>query len=250
VPLNASHAVDAVTFDFWDTLVAMDGTSSTMRDRQIDGFAEALFAHGHTFERDRLVEVFAANWTRFEERWEANTGQYTPTDATDFMVAELGVPVTQELRMDLIDAFRVVGERADLELAPGITECLGALQLAGVRLGIVCDVGLTSSPTLRDRLEGFGLLEWFGAWSFSDETGSFKPAADAFRPTLDALGVSDPSRAAHVGDNPRTDVAGARALGMTTIRYTAFRDVPATEGVEADHVIDDHRRIPALLGIA
>ena len=66
--------MDAVTFDFWDTLVAMDGSELTMRDRQIDGFAQALFAHGHTYERDRLVEVLAANWTRFEERWEANTG--------------------------------------------------------------------------------------------------------------------------------------------------------------------------------
>jgi FMN phosphatase YigB (HAD superfamily) len=241
--------VDAVTFDFWDTLVAMDGSDSTMRDRQIDGFAQALFAHGHTYERDRLVEVFAANWTRFEERWEANTGQYTPADATDFIVGELGVPITTELRADLVDAFRLVGERADLEPAPGIVPCLATLQQAGVALGIVCDVGLTSSPTLRERLEGFGLLRWFQAWSFSDETGWFKPAADAFLPALKGLGVTDPSRAAHVGDNPRTDVAGARALGMTSVRYTRFRDLPATDGLDADHVTDDHERIPSLLGI-
>ena len=242
--------IDAVTFDFWDTLVAMDGASTTMRDRQIDGFAEALFTHGHSYPRERLVETFAANWSRFEERWEANTGQYTPADATDFIVSDLEVPVTPELRTDLIDAFRVVGERADLEPAPGITECLGELRRAGCLLGIICDVGLTSSPTLRRRLEGFGLLRWFAAWSFSDESGWFKPAADAFLPTLHALGVDDPSRAAHVGDNPRTDVAGARALGMTTIRYTAFRDVRAEGASEADHVTDDHRRIPALLGLS
>lgn len=240
--------IDAVTFDFWDTLVAMEGTS-TMRDQQIDEFAQALFTHGHSYERDRLVEVFASNWTQFEDAWEDNTGQYTPTDATDFIVGELGVPVTAELRADLIDAFRVVGESAALEAAPGIAECLSVLQQAGVRLGIVCDVGLTSSPTLRDRLQGFGLMRWFQAWSFSDETGWFKPAADAFTPTLDGLGVVDTSRAAHVGDNPRTDVAGARALGMTSIRYTRFRDVPAAEGLEADHVTDDHERIPGLLGL-
>ncbi|HEY6565872.1 MAG TPA: HAD family hydrolase [Actinomycetota bacterium] len=242
-------SVDAVTFDFWDTLVAMEGTS-TMRDQQIDGFAQALGTHGHSYERDRLVEVFASNWTRFEDAWEDNTGQYTPTDATDFIVGELGVPVTAELRADLIDAFRIVGESAVLEAAPGIAGCLSALHQAGIRLGIVCDVGLTSSPTLRDRLEGFGLLRWFQAWSFSDETGWFKPAAGAFMPTLDGLGVVDASRAAHVGDNPRTDVSGARALGMTTIRYTGFRDVQAPELPDADHVIGDHERIPGLLGIA
>ena len=179
--------MDAVTFDFWDTLVAMEGTS-TMRDQQIDEFAQGLYAHGHSYERDRLVEVFASNWTRFEDAWEDNTGQYTPTDATDFIVDQLGVPVTSELRADLIDAFRVVGESAALERAPGIVECLAVLQEAGVGLGIVCDVGLTSSPTLRDRLEGFGLLRWFQAWSFSDETGWFKPAARGVPPDVGRTG--------------------------------------------------------------
>ena len=87
----------------------MDGSSVTMRDRQIDGFAEALLRHGHTRERDELVEVFAENWTRFEAQWEANAGQYTPADATDFIVERLGVPVTPAMRADLIDAFRIVG---------------------------------------------------------------------------------------------------------------------------------------------
>ena len=100
----------------------------------------------------------------------------------------------------------------------------------GGALGIVCDVGLTSSPTLRDRLEGFEFLAWFEAWSFSDETGWFKPAAEAFRPALEGLGVTDPSRAAHVGDNPRTDVAGARALGMTVDQLHGVPRCSAAEG--------------------
>jgi FMN phosphatase YigB (HAD superfamily) len=238
----------AVTFDFWDTLVAMDGASITMRDRQIDGFAEALLEHGHARERDVLVEVFAENWTRFEAQWEANAGQYTPVDATDFIIERLGVAVTPELRADLIDAFRVVGERADLEPADGIDECLAGLDAAGLELAIVCDVGLVPSPTLRARLDGFGLLHWFGAWSFSDETGWFKPAAEAFWPALEGLGIDDPSTVAHVGDNPRTDVAGAQALGMTTVRYNGLREASATEP-QADHVVDDHRRIPVVLGV-
>jgi FMN phosphatase YigB (HAD superfamily) len=241
--------LQAVTFDFWDTLVAMDGESVTMRDRQIDGFADALLAHGHARERDILVEVFAENWTRFEAQWEANAGQYTPVDATDFIIERLGVPVTPALRADLIDAFRVVGERADLEPADGIDDCLETLHDTGVKLGIVCDVGLVPSPTLRGRLQGFGLLRWFDAWSFSDETGWFKPAAEAFRPVLERLSIDDPTTVAHVGDNPRTDVAGAQALGMITVRYNGLREASATEPV-ADHIVDDHRRIPAVLGVA
>jgi putative hydrolase of the HAD superfamily len=241
--------ITAVTFDYWDTLVRMDGEHTTMRDRQIDGFSATLADAGYTFERERFVEVFAENWDRFEERWAANTGQYTPADATDYIAGRLGVPLEDGLRERLIDTFRVVGEGADLDVAPGAHECLATLRDAGLPLGIVCDVGLTSSPTLRARLEGFGLLGFFDAWAFSDETGWFKPAREAFEPALAGLGVQDPSTVAHVGDNVRTDVAGALALGMTAIRYTGLREVDPRNDAEAHHVVDDLRAIPSLLGL-
>ena len=49
----------------------------------------------------------------------------------------------------------------------------------------------------------------------------------------------------HIGDTPRTDIAGAQALGMTTIRCAGSADHP--EPPEADFVIKDHREIPAIL---
>ena len=247
--MTGQRRVRAVTFDFWDTLVAVDGGPTTMRQDQIDGFAETLLRHGHTYERELLVEVFDANWERFEARWNANEGQYTPAPATDFIAGQLGAPLTPELRAELIDAFRVVGERADIRPAAGVEGCMAALEDAGLGLGIVCDVGLVSSPTLRDRLAGFGMLRWFDAWAFSDETGWFKPAPEAFLPVLEGLGIDDPADAAHVGDQRRTDVAGALALGMTAIRYTAYQDPPAETGPEAHHVVDDLRSIPDVLGL-
>ena len=119
-------------------------------------------------------------------------------------------------------------------------------------LGIVCDVGLTDSATLRRRLEGFGLLGFFDAWSFSDETGWFKPAAEAFEPALAGLGV-DPADAAHVGDNERADVAGAKALGMVAVQYTGLAGMGAwlpeqQSGSLADHVVEDLTTLPAVLG--
>ena len=79
--------------------------------------------------------------------------------------------------------------------------------------------------------------------------GGSSPLAEAFLPALEALDISDPTVAAHVGDNRRTDVAGALALGMTAVRYTGLREATAA-GPEADHVVDDHRKIPAVLGLA
>jgi len=243
--------VRAVTFDFWDTIVAASvGSGEGMRRLQIDRFAQTASDAGRPVSPGELEDAFDANWARFEERWIANAGQHTPADSVDFIADRLGLDVTGDLRERLIDGFRRVGEYVPLELGRGIEEALDALRGAGVRLGIVCDVGLTSAPTLRARLEGLGLLRRFEAWAFSDETGWFKPAAEAFAPALARLGVDDPSQAAHVGDNRRTDVAGALGLGMIAVRFTGFHDRSPETGPEAHHVIDDHRTLLRLLSVA
>ena len=51
---------------------------------------------------------------------------------------------------------------------------------AGLRIGIVCDVGLTGSPTLLAHLEHHGLADHFDHWSFSDVVGVYKPAPEIF----------------------------------------------------------------------
>ncbi len=244
--------IEAVTFDYWQTLVAE--RLGDMRSAQIDRFEATLAEAGQSRGRAVLEAAFTANWVRFERHWQENLGQYSPAHSVDFLLDHLGLDGTGALREALIDGFRVVGENVALRLAPGIEACLDVLASAGVRIGIVCDVGLTSASTLRARLEEFGLLRYFGAWAFSDETSWFKPAAEAFAPALEGLGVRDPALVAHVGDNPRTDVAGALALGMVAVRYTGLghdgSHAPAGDiGPEAPHVIADHRELPALLKI-
>lgn len=245
--------IEAVTFDYWQTLVAE--RLGEMRTHQIDRFEATLGQARQSRGREVLEAAFADNWTRFERNWQENLGQYSPTDSVDFLLGRLDLRDVDDLRERLIDGFRVVGEQVPLRVAPGIEACLDELAAAGVRIGIVCDVGLTSSPTLRDRLAGIGLLRYFDAWAFSDETGWFKPAAAAFEPALEGLGVRDPARVAHVGDNPRTDVAGALAMGMVAVRYTGLghddTHAPAGDvGPEAPYVIADHRELPAILKIA
>ena len=245
--------IEAVTFDYWQTLVAE--RLGDMRTAQIGRFEAILAESEQPRDRPALEEGFAANWERFERNWRENLGQYSPADTVDFLVSHLVLDGSGGLRARLIDGFREVGEQVSLRVASGIENCLEALSSAGVRIGIVCDVGLTSSPTLRERLDGFGLLRYFDAWAFSDETGWFKPAAEAFEPALEGLGVRDRARVAHVGDNRRTDVAGALALGMVAVRYTGLghdgSHAPAGDlGPEAHHVISDHRELPGILKIA
>ena len=239
--------LEAVTFDFWDTLLHEE--LSAMRTGQLAAWEGLLVEAGHPTDPVALAAAFDENWIEFERCWELNAGPYTPEATTDFICGRIGIEPGGSLRAALIDAFREVGETVPLEAAPNAQTCLAALRDAGIRLAIVCDVGLVRSPTLRSRLDGFGLLQYFEAWSFSDETGWFKPAPEAFRPALEGLGVADPSRVAHVGDNLRTDAAGALALGMTAVRYTGLVDRADERLPEATHVIADLGDLPGVLRI-
>jgi putative hydrolase of the HAD superfamily len=178
-------------------------------------------------------------------RWETSWAEGVhlhPDQAAEMLVRALGVEEAGGARVAA--AFLGAIDEVELELAPGIGPVLRDLGEMGIRIGIVCDVGFSGGASLRDQLAREGLLGHFSGWSFSDETGHYKPAPEAFEPALAKLGAQPPE-AMHVGDLRRTDVAGAAALGMRTVRYRGLHD-DAEPGPEADFVIDSHAELVAL----
>ena len=241
-----SRDLDAVTFDYWNTLVWEE--RGHMRGLRIESWAGLLEEAGFACERALLDAVFDQSWARYVEHWTTNQ-QYQSVTAAEDMLERLGFEVPSAVRLQLIEGFTTVGEQATLHLTDGIEECLRSLKAAGLKLGIICDVGMTASTYLRAHLDKHGLLEVFDHWSFSDEVGHYKPSPLIFEHALAGLGGIDPSRAAHVGDIRRTDVAGAKAMGMVAVRYTGISDDETQSTPEGDIVIADHRHLPALLGV-
>jgi putative hydrolase of the HAD superfamily len=247
-PLSAGFdrtgRIEAVTFDYWQTLMGeQPGHLSGLRRA---AWSRVLAEAGHDVPEDVLREAFEQAWFAYEANWIAGT-QYLAPQAANDLIERLGLAITETTRDALIEAFVETGRDGELEPAPGLATALDALKAADVRIGIVCDVGMTGSPILIVHLERHGLLEFFDHWSFSDVVGFYKPDARIFEHALLGLGGVDPARAAHVGDRLRTDVAGARAVGMTSVRYTGLHDDHADGFKEADHVIGDHRDLVAAL---
>jgi putative hydrolase of the HAD superfamily len=237
-----THArIEAVTFDYWNTIIRADASQGASR-RQ--AWAREYFAAGHVVEDDGLQEVFRAVWDEHQAAWLRNE-QYSGERAARAAVDLVGLPVGPEVRERLVERFLTAGEALSFHLCEGVDAALAELRGRGVRLGIVCDVGFTPSTGLRRILERFGLLDCFDGWSFSDEVGWYKPARPIFEHALGYLGMP-PQAVAHVGDLRRTDVAGAKGMGMTAVRYRGAHD-DVSEGPEADHVIDHHALLlPAL----
>ena len=238
-------AIEAVTFDYWNTLVFEE--RGHLRTRRLDAWAGILEDGGFAFERQQLELVFDASWDRYVAAWTANE-QYQAVEAAEDAIVDLGFDLPGDVRAGLTDAFGRAGEAAELHLTDGVEDCLRTLKDAGVRLGIICDVGFTASSILREHLIRRGVLPLFDHWSFSDDVGAYKPSPVIFEDALEGLGGVAPERAAHVGDLRRTDVAGALAMGMTAVRYTGVFDDDSADQPEAHHVVASHHDVPGVLG--
>ena len=239
-------AIEAVTFDYWNTLVVDD--PAEVRDHRLSAWLGLLEGAGFAVERAALDAAHASAWQAYLKAWHANE-QFTAARTAEHCLEQLGLSVPDDLRERLVDELVRSAGGASLRLTEGVAEVLAAVKQAGLSLGIVCDVGLTPSAALRGHLDRFGVLELFDGWSFSDEVGSYKPAPEIFAHAAASLGHPDPSRTAHVGDLRRTDVAGARAAGWVSVRYAGVFD-DHTDRPEADHVIDHHSDLLATLGLA
>jgi len=237
--------IEAVTFDFWNTLVADGGGQA--RDARLDAWLGILEDSGFATERADLDKAMAASWETFTGKWERNE-QYTHVEAAVEIVEHLGYHLPDGVHEALVATFTYATSNYP-EPTPGVGDCLAALKVAGVRLGIICDVGMTPSTELRQILDHFELLRYFDHWSFSDEVGCYKPSPTIFEHALAGLGGIEPANAAHIGDLRRTDVIGALGMGMTAVRYAGVFDDADFEGPDGHHVLSSHADLPAALGL-
>jgi putative hydrolase of the HAD superfamily len=233
--------IRAVTFDFWNT-IAVEPRRGAMRDARHAAVLAACESLGleHTAERvgTSVEEVIRVR----EAAWEEGV-HLSPAEGAERLADALELDAAARARV--AEAFLGAGREVELGLAPQIGTTLERLAEEGLALGIVCDAGFTGGAVLRAFLAEQGLLPLFSGWGFSDEVGAYKPAPEIFAAALGMLDA-EPAEAVHVGDLRRTDIAGARAHGMASVRYRGLADDPEP-GPEADFVIDDHRELPDIV---
>jgi putative hydrolase of the HAD superfamily len=242
-----STAPVAVTFDFWNTLYsADDGAMTPVRPRRREALHRVLAAGGAHPGDDEFQEAYVSGFDAYMRAWTGGR-HFGAHDQVLYFLERFQVDPATLPTGAIAAAVEEIEESllaTELQLLPGARETIPLLAGAGYRLGIISDTSLSPGRILKRFLERDGLLACFSVFTFSDETGYPKPDRRMFASTLRGLGVQ-PGQAVHVGDIPRTDIAGAKALGMTTIRCAGAGD--NAEPPAADFVIRDHREIPDIL---
>ncbi len=167
-----------MTFDFWNTLM-WEGPDALVQSRMaaLLGLIEEM---GLGVDEQALRAAHQTAFERYQAEWRANR-QFRVPDQVAMMAQELNLNPDPGLLAQFCDAFDAAGDGADLNVAEGAPEFFEQLRSNGVRLSIVCDIGLTPSPVLRRRLAQLGLLDLFDGWAFSDEVGCYKPEGRIFR---------------------------------------------------------------------
>ena len=235
----------AVSFDCWGTLLVEEDWHWA-HSLRVMALRDAAREAGLEVSRENGEQAFDAAWQRHMALWESGVASGAGNIAA-WGLEELQLHNPHPALDHLVRRFEEASHTSHVVALEGSCELLQALDAAGTPSVLVCDTGLTPGRVVRDLLARVGLLEHLQALAFSDEVGIPKPDPRPFLAALDPLGIR-PEHVVHVGDLRRTDVAGARALGMQTVRIRARHDDVSGE-TDADWVVNSHTELAKLLGV-
>lgn len=204
--------IQAVTFDLWGTLiVAHEGYDRSVKNKRADLVYEALKGK---VSREEVSKALEQSWSHIENF--RSTLRDVPTNKQVQILqsllhveCDLEKPYTEAILSDLP------------EINPYVEEVLTQLE---TKTGIISNTGATPGKVLRIVLDKMGILKFFDLTLFSNEVGYLKPHPEIFLHASEALGVSPP-RMLHVGDDVKTDIEGARQVGMQTLLVKEPADV-------------------------
>lgn len=209
-------SVRLITIDFWNTLVDSSNGEGRNHHRAAVMLAEAeRLGREITFEA--VEEAGHQAWAFFRRLWLDEQRTPQTIEMVQQMWSTLQLPEDPEAMERVAEVYRRGILLHPPQILPGVRQALPTLA-EHFTLAIVSDTAVSSGSVLREVLANEGLLEFFSYFSFSDETGVAKPHPKAFHTVLGPAEV-EPEAALHIGDIERTDVAGARDLGMYAILY-------------------------------
>lgn len=228
--------VKVITFDFWNTLFIHPEEEK----RKLQELRREFIIEATNIEREEVSTVFDEVSLVFDKILRQAYQSFTTEDFVSEILKRLRVSLPRKEFTRVVKSI----EEAILQFPPLPVEHLHfTIQTLSenYKLGIVSNTGLSPGRVLREIIKREGLLRYFKSFSFSNETGIVKPNPEAFRKILRELDVR-PEESVHIGDLERTDIKGAKKIGMKAILFN--KDNKETE---ADHVVDSFDKLLKIL---
>jgi putative hydrolase of the HAD superfamily len=204
--------ITVVTFDLWNTLIS--GTNYD--DSRIGFLEETLSEHGVSRDHEEIRAAYVEAHEYAHQVWVDENYRHVPClEILACILERLSVELPRNLRLHTAKKLEETILKKPPTLVKDAKNVLEELS-PDYGLGIISDTGITPGRVLRLILEDAHVLDFFKCTIFSDETGYNKPHNVMFETALNSLG-GKPSEAVHIGDLLKTDVAGAKSIGMKTV---------------------------------
>ena len=206
--------VDGMVFDLDDTLFDFQGAFAGV----VGDFCEQHLASATSTTRADAVSMMI----RWDEELHAVT-QYVP----DLKARRFARWLSEwpEIGLDMAALTGWYDDAMDRQMQPDaeVNQLLVHLNERQVPWGIV-----TNGPSRmqRHKCEALGLDRIAPFVIVSEEVGYAKPDPRIFRDALGATGLASPEQVMFVGDNPVSDIDGARRFGMRTAWVRRGREFP------------------------
>ncbi len=203
--------IKMISFDFYNTLVkfwpALEEIQhgacrelgiSVSKEAIARGYAEAdIFFNRENEDRplaDRSEEDRLAFFGRYEQ----------------MILEAAGVRVSSDLAQQIWKMAMTVPK--DFTLFDDAIPALSQLAAKGFSLGLISNL----RRDMGQLCQRLGMAEYLDFYINSEEVGSEKPHAPIFQAALERTAVF-PQEALHIGDQYRSDVLGAKAVGMHAV---------------------------------
>ena len=209
-------ALKVISLDFWNTIFDSSNGTNRNKIRKLTIYKE-LEDYEFVLTDELFDKALKESWAYFNNIWMNQQRTPQAEDTIQFFWKYLGLPHNP----GAIERITRVFSDSILDFPPklndGIIDVLPKLA-EKYKLGIVSDTGFTPGSILRILLKDFDIFKYFSAFSFSDETGVSKPHPKAFSTILEQLDCL-PQNSVHIGDIEKTDIVGAKKIGMKAILY-------------------------------
>jgi putative hydrolase of the HAD superfamily len=239
--------IEAITFDLWQTLIRETSESAgKVKEGRTRNLYMLLQEQGYPGTLEEVQAAYDKAGGCLREMW-AQHRDVGPEGQVQLLLEALDdgweLPQDRMVLANLEWAYVSPILKAPPVLNSGAGELLNEVR-ERYRLGLICNTGRTPGAMLKIVLQRLGILEYFDVLTFSDVVGIRKPDPQIFHLTLEQLRVP-PHRALHIGDDPRTDVAGARRAGM----WAVLLGSPEGSSLQDDRVraIENLGELPRIL---
>ena len=223
--------IQVITFDLWNTLF----TNKPYSEQRIQKFFLFLQERKIFIPFNQFKNAFDTKFHFSEVTFEEIKFHHIYTEERILSVLEeLNVKIAQSD----IDLLKKELESMMLQDPPPLKNSVKKTleELApDYQIGLISNTGVTPGRVISKVLEKYGILQFFEATVYSDETGLFKPHPKMFEIPLNKFNCS-PLNAIHVGDNLESDIKGAKDYKMHAI-WINDRNRPKSTEILPDYEI-------------